>query len=284
MANGEISPDKLKVKVPKIKLDEFEIYYESHGAGAPLVLIPGFNSGAWTWYRQTDILAKDFRVITFDPRGVAQSKIADCLAHTVSVKQIAADIADLLDRLEIEKANVLGASFGGFVAQEFALEFPEKLDKLILVCTSAGGTNHIAADIEVLRSFRLSGGADFSERIRKFMQPAFTERYAETNFEEIEKVCRLREENFVPETVHLAQLEAAFTFDAASRVECIRAETLILTGDKDSVVPMQNSINLSELIPNAQLKIIENGSHLFFIEKADEFNQTIVNFLKGESV
>lgn len=263
------------------KLGEFELFYESHGTGAPLILIPGFNSGAWTWYRQTADLAKDSRVITFDPRGVANSRIADGLAETISVAKIADDIAELLDILEIEKANVLGASFGGFVAQEFALKFPEKLNKLILVCTSAGGANHIAANIGVLRSFQSNdgGAANFSERIRKFMQPAFTKNFAETNFEEIERVCRLREENFVPETVHLAQFEAAFTFSAASRVKHIRAETLVLTGDSDLVVPMQNSINLSELIPNARLKIIENGSHLFFIEKAEEFNQIVSEFL-----
>ena len=70
---------------------------------------------------------------------------------------------------------------------------------------------------------------------------------------------------------------------SSGRKYCSRnsvSETLIITGINDKVVPMQNSVNLSNLIPNSKLKIIENGSHLFFIEQAKEFNEIITNFLK----
>ncbi len=84
----------------------------------------------------------------------------------------------------------------------------------------------------------------------------------------------------VPENVYLAQLRSATTFDAETRVGEIKAETLILTGDADIVVPPPNSENLSRAIPNAKLKIIAGGSHMFFIEKAKEFNKIIIDFLK----
>ena len=257
-----------------------KLFYESSGTGEPIVLIPGFASGAWAWFEQVESLSKDFRVITFDPRGVSQSKISD--GETVSLDAIARDIADLLDDLKIEKANVLGASFGGFVAQEFALAFPERLNKLILACTSFGGKNHVAPDLEILMSFVSTGDLNKSERIRKFMVPAFTPEFRHAQAEVVEKICVLRERNFVPENVYLAQLQSATTFDAERRAAGIEAETLILTGDADLVVPPQNSYNLAKAIPKARLKTIEGGSHMFFIEKAEEFNRIVSRFLSGQ--
>ncbi|HEX8250143.1 MAG TPA: alpha/beta hydrolase [Pyrinomonadaceae bacterium] len=258
-----------------------EIYYESHGAGEPLVLIPGFAAGAWTWFEQVEDLSKTFQVITFDPRGVSRSPLNGNLTETVSLQTIAADIAGLLDFLQIEKASVLGVSFGGFVAQEFALGFPERLKKLILACTSFGGKNHVAPDLEILAAFVAADDLNKQERVRRFMTPAFTPEFAAARADVIEKVCRLRTENVVPEKVYSQQMTAAVTFDAERRVSQIRAETLVLTGDRDIVVPPQNSLNLAEAIPNSTLKIIENGSHMFFIENSKEFNRIITDFLKS---
>ena len=98
------------------------LFYETHGAGEPLILIPGFTSGAWNWFRQTDELSKDFQVIVYDPRGIGQSKAADDDLQNLSMQTFVEDVLQILDDLKIEKANVLGASFGGFVAQEFAHE------------------------------------------------------------------------------------------------------------------------------------------------------------------
>jgi pimeloyl-ACP methyl ester carboxylesterase len=261
------------------QFENFRLFYESHGAGEPLVLIPGFASGAWAWFKQIEDLSKRFQVVTFDPRGVSRSQISGDSA--VSLQTIAGDIVNLLDKLKIEKANILGASFGGFVAQEFALTFPERLNKLILACTSFGGKNHVAPDLEILTAFIAIDDLNKSERIRKFMIPAFTPEFRAEHAEIVEKVCRLREQNVVPENVYLAQLQSATTFDAEARIAGIKAETLILTGDKDVVVPPQNSYNLAKAIPNAKLKVIEGGSHMFFIEKADEFNEIVSQFVRG---
>ncbi|HEX8398210.1 MAG TPA: alpha/beta hydrolase [Pyrinomonadaceae bacterium] len=253
------------------------LFYETRGAGEPLILIPGFAAGAWIWRWQVEDLSEDFQVVTFDPRGVGQSKINE--NAVVSLETIAADIAGLLDDLKIEKANVLGASFGGFVAQQFALSFPERLNKLILACTSAGGKNHVAPELEILAAFVSTGDLNKSERIRRFIVPAFTPEFYAANQETVEKVCELREQNFVPETVYMQQLRAATTFDFESRLQEIKAETLVLTGDRDVVVPPQNSALLAEKISNARLKTIKNGSHMFFIENAAEFNQAVRKFI-----
>jgi len=260
------------------------LYFETQGAGKPLILIPGFASGAWTWFRQTKELSKDFRVITFDPRGIGKSKIEnpDDFAN-LSMQTFVTDVLQVLDELNVEKANVLGASFGGFVAQEFALQFPERVNKLILACTTAGGANHVTPDIEILRSFTPDANLSVAESIRKFIRPAFTDEFNAEHADEVEKVCVLRETNEVADAVYFAQLEVAFKFNTADRIGAIENETLVLTGDKDKVVPMQNSLNLAEKLPNATLQVIENGSHLFFIENADEFNREVLKFLSEPS-
>lgn len=255
------------------------LFYETHGAGEPLILIPGFASGAWTWFRQTEELSKDLRVVTFDPRGIGRSKAADEDLQNLSMKDFVEDVARVLDELKIEKANVLGASFGGFVAQEFALKFPERVKKLILACTTAGGANHVKPDIEILRSFSPDPTLPLGEKIRRFIRPAFTDEFNEERADEVEKVCRMREQNIVSDAVYMAQLQVAFTFDTEENLSAIESETLVITGNKDSVVPMENSLNLAKKIPNAKLEIIENGSHLFFIENADEFNRKVEEFL-----
>lgn len=257
------------------------LFYETHGAGASLILIPGFASGAWTWFRQVEELTKDFRVITFDPRGIGKSKTADEDLQNLSMQTFVEDVSAILDELEIEKANVLGASFGGFVAQEFALKFPERIDKLILACTTAGGKNHVKPDIEILRSFSPDPTLPLGEKIRRFIRPAFTNEFNLKNADEVEKVCQLREQNVVSDAVYMAQLQVAFSLDTESRLGEIDCETLVIIGDKDSVVPPKNSLNLAKKIPNAKLEIIENGSHLFFIENAGEFNEIVSQFVLG---
>src|SRR3954464_7018639 len=105
-----------------LKLPDVEIHYAVSGGGKTLVLIPGFASGAWSWVWQTEDFSRDFQVITFDPRGISQSKLDD--GTEASIQLIAKDVVSLLDHLNIDNAHVLGISFGGFSAQEFALVYP----------------------------------------------------------------------------------------------------------------------------------------------------------------
>src|SRR5947209_5894348 len=104
--------------MPKIRVEDIEFYYEERGQGEPLVLIPGFSNGLWIWYRQIPALSEKFRVVAFDPRGVSQTAGGD---HPFTMRELADDVAGLLRALDIRKAHIVGASFGGFIAQEFAL-------------------------------------------------------------------------------------------------------------------------------------------------------------------
>ena len=265
--------------MPKIDVDGASIHYETDGSGEPLILIPGFASGAWSWFCQAD-LAKDLCVITFDPSGIGRSRsVQDANLSDISMKTFVDDVLCVLDALKIEKAHILGASFGGFVAQEFALRFPDRVFKLILACTTAGGKDHVSPNIEILRLYTRDPAMPLGEQIRRFLRPAFTERFCSEHAEKFEKVCRLREENEVSDATYLAQLQTAFSFDVSDRLGEIRNETLVITGDTDNLVPMQNSVNLVGKLPDAKLSIIENAGHMIFMENAVEFNKIVSEFL-----
>ena len=229
--------------MPKVPIDGFQLYYESEGDGEPLVLIPGFASGCSIWQKQVGPLARHFRVITFDPRGVSRS---DQPEGPQTISLLADDVATLLKLLHIESAHVVGVSFGGFVAQEFVLRYPQMVRKLVLCCTSFGGPAHVVPAPEIMA---------------EIVQPRATSE--------------------VSEQTYLRQLHAVTAFNVEDRLAAIECPTLIVSGDADVIVPVQNSYNLAKRIPNAELKIIGGGSHIFFIEQPDEFNHAVIRFICG---
>ncbi len=192
---------------------------------------------------QTTALARHFRVISFDPRGISAS---DKPEGPQTIGLLADDLAHLLQTLGISAAHIVGVSFGGFVAQEFALRYPWMTRKLVLCCTGFGGPNHVLPGADTLKAFASSEWVDSEE---------------------------------VPEHIYRSQLEAAANFNVELRVEGIASPTLVLSGDADAIVPVQNSRNLAAKIPGAELRIMEGGSHTFFIERAEEFNQIVTGFL-----
>ena len=262
--------------MPAISVNGLKLYYEIEGEGAPVVLIPGFAAGRWIWFKQTSDLARHFRVIVFDPRGVSAS---DKPEGPQTIGLLADDVAHLLQTIGIESAHVVGASFGGFVAQEFALKYPSMTRKLVLCCTSFGGPNHVVPAPETLSALASTRGLNSEERMRANLLLAFTPEYVRTQVAEVDEVVQLRAANEVPEHIYLSQLQAAISFDAESKLEEIRSPTLVLSGDADVIVPVENSRNLAAKIPGAELRIIAAGSHTFFIEQAAEFNRIVKEFL-----
>ena len=262
--------------MPKISVNGLQFYYEIEGDGAPLVLIPGFSAGRWIWFKQTAELSRNFRVISFDPRGISGSDKPEG-AQTIGL--LADDVAHVLQTIGVESAHIIGASFGGFIAQEFALKYSAMTRKLVLCCTSFGGPNHVLPTTETLMALASTKGLNTEERMRANLLMAFTPEYVQTQVAEVDRIVHLRAINEVPEHIYLSQFEAARNFDTESRVEQITSPTLVLSGDADVIVPVQNSRNLAAKIPGAKIQIIEGGSHMFFIEKADEFNRVVTDFL-----
>ncbi|HET9527129.1 MAG TPA: alpha/beta hydrolase [Pyrinomonadaceae bacterium] len=262
--------------MPKISVNGLKLYYEIEGDGEPVVLIPGFAAGRWIWFKQTSDLSRNFRVIVFDPRGVSAS---DKPEGSQTISLLADDVAHLLQTIGIESAHIVGASFGGFVAQEFALKYPAMTRKLVLCCTSFGGPNHVVPTVETLLALASTKGLNSEERMRANLLLAFSPEYVQTQVAEVDHVVHLRSINEVPEHIYLSQLQAAMSFNAESRLEQLDRPTLVLTGNADVIVPVQNSRNLAAKIRGAELRIIEGGSHTFFIERSAEFNRVVREFL-----
>ena len=134
--------------MPKIQSNGIELYYEVHGEGRPLVLISGLGYSSWQWHKMVPFLAEHFQVIIFDNRGVGES---DKLEGPYSAQLLAADTVGLLDALGLEKAIIAGHSMGGFIAQAIALDYPQRVEKLILCSTNFGGPNHVPVTPEAMK-------------------------------------------------------------------------------------------------------------------------------------
>jgi len=133
--------------MPTVKANGINLYYETHGKGEWLVLIQGYGGSSGQWYRDVPFLSREYRVITFDNRGTGRSDKPD-IPYTMAM--MAGDIAGLLQAIGVDIAHVCGASMGGMIAQEFALNYPDMVASLILRGTNCGGTHAIQPSDESL--------------------------------------------------------------------------------------------------------------------------------------
>ncbi len=128
----------------KAKINDISIYYDVQGDGFPLVMVMGFLGNADCWDpRMLPALSAKFKVITFDNRGAGRTDVSD---KEFSIRLFAEDTVGLMDVLNVPKAHVLGESMGGMIAQELALNYPERVEKLILASTFCGGPHSMLLD------------------------------------------------------------------------------------------------------------------------------------------
>ncbi|MFN3596526.1 MAG: alpha/beta fold hydrolase [Rubricoccaceae bacterium] len=257
------------------------LYYELHrpagppAEATPVVLVGGLGSGTWQWEQQVPALAAQRPVLVFENRGAGRSEAPP---GPYTAAQLADDLAALLDALGLGRVHVAGASLGGFVAQEFALRYPERLDRLVLVATSAGGAAHVPAapaDLALL----FATDPDPAAQIRLRLPLAFTEAFLADSAAVVRLVAQRLEH---PQSAqgYLAQAAAGATFDAAGRVGRIAAPTFVAHGMADRLVPVANAHRLLEALPEAVLRLYPGG-HQFFVEAPEAFNEDLVAFLAG---
>jgi pimeloyl-ACP methyl ester carboxylesterase len=262
-----------------------EIAYQVHGQGPPLVLISGVGYGAWFWHKLAPLLADDFQVITFDNRGGGGS---DKPAGPYSVPMMANDTGDLLYELGIPRAHILGHSLGGFIAQEFAVQYPDMVDKLILASTNYGGTQVIPITPEAMEVLT-NRQDDPVELVKRGIGIASAPGFADRHPDVVKELVDYRFTNPVPPEQYQAQVMAgagmaAFTDEQVDeRMAVIQAPTLILFGEHDMVVPPGNAELMAGKIANAEVKIIPGAGHIFAIEDPGRTATIIREFLnKGE--
>lgn len=261
--------------MPKVKVNGIELHYEIQGSGEPVMLIEGLGYALWQWFRQVDEFASSYQTLIFDNRGVGDSDKPDI---PYSIDLMADDAAALLQTLGLTRVHVLGTSMGGFIAQKLALRHPEMVRSLVLVCTSFGGPHSVPITEKALKSMLNVAGLTPEETIRQGFQAAFSQTFWSSQTEIIDQLVRWRLDKTAPRYAWERQFNAVTVFNSEDDLAQITVPTLILTGSEDIVLPPENSALLAQRLPHAQLHTIPTGGHLFFIEKAEEFNQRVLDF------
>src|ERR1700741_5358755 len=252
------------------------IYWDEEGSGAPLLLIMGLGWTAHAWHRSRPLLSEKYRTIVLDNRGVGRSEAP---AGPYSLAQMASDAAAVLNAARVNTAHVFGVSMGGMIAQEFALQYPQKVRSLVLGCTAAGGPEAVRAEQEVLQGLLTRGQdpAAFAKDIRPFMYDAGT------SAERIEEVTALRRKWYPSGEAYFAQLQAILAWEAYSRLAQISAPTLVIHGENDKLVPPQNAKLISARIPRAKLVGIAGASHIFSRDQPDLAHAAVLDFLSSQA-
>lgn len=265
--------------MPRVKVGDVHLEYDSHGEGEPLLLIAGLGYDRWAWHRMIPALARRFRVIAFDNRGVGGS---DQPPGPYSASLLARDTAGLIEALGLQRAHVLGHSMGGFVAQALALERPELVDRLVLGATHFGGPRHAPPTAEAL-AVLTDVSLDPVTRFRRGLAVSCAPGFAEAHPDVIAAWMDRRLANPVDPVAYQAQLaiglgllteEASFE----PRLAAVQAPTLILTGEHDQVVPPRNAFLLAAAIPGSAALILPGAGHFFPIEAPDAAAAAVIGF------
>jgi len=267
--------------MPRLKVNDIEIYYELHGWGDPLVLIMGLRRNAEWWFRQVPDLSKHFKVLVFDNRGAGRTEKP---VMDYSIRLFADDMAGLMEALDIKKAHILGISMGGYIAQELAINYPGRVRSLILGCTSAGGERTVLMSPERLKKFTANEGLTPEQILRKDMDIYFSNHFIRENPEKIKEFVSISLRYYQPPDAFLRQFAACLKHDTVNRLNRVTVPTLITSGDDDPLVPPENSRILKELIPHAELIFFPDKRHCFFIEEAERLNQKAIDFFKSVQI
>jgi pimeloyl-ACP methyl ester carboxylesterase len=259
-------------------VNRIDMYYEVHGNGFPLVLIMGLRRNLEWWYCQIPELSRKYQVIVFDNRGAGRSDKPDM---EYSIRLFADDTAELMNALGIGQAHILGISMGGYIAQELAINYPEKVKGLILGCTSPGGKLGVIMSQERIEKFVANEGLSPQQILEKDMDLYFSDSFIKNQPEKIKEFTEISHRYYQPPEAFLRQFNACLNHDTVNRLSRISSPTLIIGGDDDYLVPTQNSMILKELMPHAKLELYEGCRHCFFIEVPDRFNASVVTFLRS---
>jgi 3-oxoadipate enol-lactonase len=251
--------------MPTAHTGEVELSYQRSGSGPPLLLIMGMGGTFSHWGEQFLAPLRDgFDVIAYDHRGVGQSSRMEA---PFTIAQLATDAAGLLAALEIESAHVLGISMGGMVAQELALEHPQRVRTLALGCTYCGGEGSSLATppvaqrlVEALRS------GDRERALRTGWEIGVSAPMVDDDdaYAAFRDLCLRRP---VAQAVIMAQMRAIAAHDTSARLPRLALPVLIVHGTADLLIPVENAHTIAGHLPHAREEILDHVGHRFFLEE-----------------
>ena len=253
--------------------DGAEIAWYSEGSGEPVLLIMGLAYPAASWFRQTEVLSKEHRVITVDNRGAGDSAGAPGAPYTVEL--MTSDCLAVLDAAGVERAHVVGMSMGGLMAQELAISHPERVGSLCLIATHPGTADGVWPP-EVFEFLAARQGMS-PEQSREFSIPF---NYAATTSRElIEQDWAVRLEGTAGPEGYAAQGGTA-VWAGLSRLPQITAPTMVMYGTEDRLVHPGNGERIAGAIPGATLVPVEGANHVLTTDQPETVNQLLLGWFR----
>lgn len=265
--------------MPYLENRGLRFYYEVAGSPAapPLLIIAGLTDYMAKSQWQVADLARDYHVITFDNRGAGRTSVPP---PSYTTADMADDAEAILTELDMRSAHVFGFSLGGMIALNLAIRHPQRVNRLVLGCTTAGGHLLVRPSEQALGamfSLATSGDKrrDFLDGVRFSLGP----RTMETRPELVETLAEIAIDN--PQTAEgrAGQIQAVLTHDVADRLPEITGPVLVMHGEQDQIIPLENGRLLAQHLPNAHFIGYSDAGHLFFIEHAERVNRDIRAFL-----
>lgn len=263
----------------RAKVKDIEIAYSIDGSGEPVVLIGGFTMVKESWELQVVELARHFCVITFDNRGVGETTVP---SEPFTIADMAADTVRLMDALGIDSAHIFGVSMGGLIAQVLGLDYPDRIKKVALGCTTHGGRHAVQPEKAVMAALTQAADPNISaeEAVRNKVPVELSERFIREEPEGVEQFVGLALQYSPTPEGAAGQMGALSVFNVKRRLGEICCPVLVITGSEDRMMPPDNSKLLADMIPGAELYMVEGAGHSFFFEKPDEVNRVLIDFFE----
>jgi pimeloyl-ACP methyl ester carboxylesterase len=250
-----------------------QIYWDEQGQGEPMLLIMGLSYPSDMWHRSRPDLAAHYRTIALDNRGCGRSSATP--GHN-SMVLMASDAAAVLAAAGVDRAHIFGVSMGGMIAQEFALQYPQRVRSLILACTHPGGLRAKLPELGTIRAL-WARATMTPEAAREIFIPIL---YASsTPRERIDEDFNILK-NWIPTPAAFrAQLRAIFWWHSYRRLPQITAPVLVIHGESDRLVPPKNGKLIASRIPGAKLVMIPHAGHIFGTDQPEASRQAVAEFL-----
>ena len=257
--------------------EKLGINYNISGNGKPIVLLNGIMMSVPSWAEHVKYLEKDFQVITYDMKDQGKSRYVD---YQYDISMHVQDLRDLLTEIGIKKASLVGLSYGGQVAQLFALKHPEMVDKLVLSNTISHVDNFLKS---IGQAWKASAATYDGEFFFDVSLPFIYSRYFyQSNYEWLMNRRKLFKATLTKQWfdgfIRLASSNE--TFDIREEIKNITAPTLLIGADEDIATPYLEMLKMNEKIPQSQIICIPKTAHAMFLEKLPLFCDLVKGFLK----
>lgn len=260
--------------------DDVDIHYEITGSGPKVLFFNGSGATLETSAELIGYVARTCTVLAHDQRGLGKTSVPE---GPYTMAQYAADAAALLDHVGWESCAVLGISFGGMVAQEFAVTHPQRVERLALMCTSAGGE---AGSSYPLHELAALAPADRARRAALLSDTRFTPEWLAEHPTDA-AIVRAQNDRATAEKSderrrgERLQLEARIGHDVASRLASVTAPTLVAAGRYDGIAPVANSEAIASRIPDAVLAVYDGG-HMFSVQDRRALREIVQFLVEGD--